>query len=360
MADFKTQRGFEDNWRPPAKVRKVITPLSLPLATGGGSLAGVKARMARIASRAPEVMVKITGRTYSADHVKAHLDYISRNGKLELECDGGDRMIGRRDVHDLADSWGVESAIGTGRKNSSTSISVVFSMPPGTDPDKLRDAVRSLARTMFEGKHDYAMALHTDGKHPHVHLTLRSTGHDGQRLNPRKADLAQWRQVFAERLRERGIEAEATPRRARGVVRKAERMPVRKARERFQAGRGKEPSVTASARHQVTRDVLRPSEAPPRPWEDKIAARQTAIRKNYIEGAKALARSQNPSDVQLARDIHRFVSTMPPPVLQRHILGQQVVTAYRERGAFKTPERAQDAQAVDRLPSIKPDRDRSR
>ncbi|MDP9108360.1 MAG: hypothetical protein M3N23_04730, partial [Pseudomonadota bacterium] len=37
-----------------------------------------KARLHRIAHRAPEVMVKITGRTRgTAGHLKAHLDYIT-------------------------------------------------------------------------------------------------------------------------------------------------------------------------------------------------------------------------------------------------------------------------------------------
>ena len=39
-------------------------------------------------------------------------------------------------------------------------------------------------------------------------------------------------------VRDRSIEAEATPRRTRGVTRKAERTPIRKMRERFVADRG--------------------------------------------------------------------------------------------------------------------------
>lgn len=46
---------------------------------------------------------------------------------------------------------------------------------------------------------------------------MRALGDHGERLNPRKADLEAWRQAFAQALRDRGVEAEATPRRARGV-----------------------------------------------------------------------------------------------------------------------------------------------
>lgn len=67
-------------------------------------------------------------------------------------------------------------------------------------------------------------------------LAVRSLGEDGERLNPRKANLEQWRQVFA-RLRGRGHRSRATLRRTRGIVRKPERIPVRKLFERHDAAR---------------------------------------------------------------------------------------------------------------------------
>jgi hypothetical protein len=39
---------------------------------------------------------------------------------------------------------------------------------------------------------------------------VRAEGSDGKRLNPRKEDLHRWRETFAQRLRDWGIEAEAT------------------------------------------------------------------------------------------------------------------------------------------------------
>lgn len=48
-----------------------------------------------------------------------------------------------------------------------------------------------------------------------VHMSICALGHSGERLNSKKADLETWRQVFASELRDRGVEAEATPRRAR-------------------------------------------------------------------------------------------------------------------------------------------------
>jgi len=64
------------------------------------------------------------------------------------------------------------------------------------------------------------MVLHTfetdpdpnAARHPHVHLTVKTAGFDGTRLNPRKPDLQRWREGFAEALREHGIEATTTSR----------------------------------------------------------------------------------------------------------------------------------------------------
>ena len=76
------------------------------------------------------------------------------------------------------------------------------------------------------------MARHEDTDHPHVHVAVRAVGHDGLRLAPGPADLQQWRERFARELRRLGVEAEATPRQARGHVSKAERLPVNKIKQR--------------------------------------------------------------------------------------------------------------------------------
>lgn len=45
---------------------------------------------------------------------------------------------------------------------------IVLSMPDGTPPEKLLAPSRNFAR--FTALHRYALALHTDERHPHVHL----------------------------------------------------------------------------------------------------------------------------------------------------------------------------------------------
>jgi len=49
-------------------------------------------------------------------------------------------------------------------------------------------------------KHRYAMVLHTDQAHPHVHLVVSAHDRENGRLNINKADL-RWREQFARHLR---------------------------------------------------------------------------------------------------------------------------------------------------------------
>jgi hypothetical protein len=238
MTDIHMVRGCEDVWRPPVGQR-IVQPRTVlrPSQASGGN---ARARLERVAARAPEVMVKVTGRTRDSAHLRAHLDCISRNGQLELEGADGALITSRRDVAELADDWSA-TALGyePRRKDSPIIHSVILSMPAGTSEIVVRDAARSFAADMFAGRHDYVFTLHTDTPRPHVHLAVCSRGHGGDRLNPKKADLELWRQTFAQALRDRGVEAEATPRRARGVTRKAERTPLRKIRDRQEAGDGR-------------------------------------------------------------------------------------------------------------------------
>src|SRR3546814_5506069 len=102
---------------------------------------------------------------------------------------------------------------------------MVFSMPPGTDPELVREAVRELAESDMANRR-WVMALHTDEAHPHVHLIIAGRDNDGRRFNPDCAFLQHCRERFAENLRARGIEADATKRQARSYPPKSVPTPV--------------------------------------------------------------------------------------------------------------------------------------
>jgi hypothetical protein len=62
----------------------------------------------RTVRRTPEAVVKVLPR--ASNDLKAvgkHLDYIGRNGELELETDDGDRLSGRIGM-DLLDDWDLD------------------------------------------------------------------------------------------------------------------------------------------------------------------------------------------------------------------------------------------------------------
>src|SRR5437762_1770342 len=99
----------------------------------------------------------------------------------------------------------------------------MFSMPPGTPPEKVREAVRNFAREEFWGQHRYAFVLHTDEPHPHVHLVMKAVSEQGVRLNIKKATLRHWRTEFAHHLTLLGVAANATERAVRGETRKAKK-----------------------------------------------------------------------------------------------------------------------------------------
>lgn len=216
---------------------------SKPLLSGMGKAKANKTRnirvglprenATRVSRGSPEVLVKISGFTKGATHLKAHMTYISRNGKIDLEDQNGATYEGLAEVSSLCSEWGQTiSQANTPRINRRDTVKLVLSMPPGTDPDALQRAARSFAMTQFEN-HAYLFAVHTDEAHPHAHLTVHMQGMDGARLNPRKADLHRWRERFAHCLLNEGVDCVATPRSARNQKR-GQRQARRHADERRQ------------------------------------------------------------------------------------------------------------------------------
>jgi MobA/VirD2-like, nuclease domain len=174
----------------------------------------------RTVTRVPEVMLKVSGGARTLQGVRTHFDYIGREGRGVIETDDGDRIREKGFEKALVENWDLDldvqrqhtqRAIAAGRRTPRLVYNLVFSMPKGTPADKLQRAVRVFAREKF-ARHRFAMALHTDQGHPHVHMVVRAKGEQGERLNIRKATLREWRRDFAQRLREQGVEANATER----------------------------------------------------------------------------------------------------------------------------------------------------
>lgn len=275
---------------------------------GVGSLSGPERDLIlRTARRVPEVMVKVSGGGRNLTGVQRHLQYIDRKGTLDMETDSGVIREPGMERHLLLD-WDIDleerprawELARAGRKPVKLVHNVIFSMPPGTDPKKVLRAVRKLAVNQWALKHRYAMVLHTDEPHPHVHVVVKAMSEQGRRLNIRKATLRDWRQQFALNLRDLGVAANATERAVRGVT----RTPLPNGMYRA-ALRGESTRL-----HQLDagRDTMRQSATRSVASNNSDAATQREI----LKGWRAIHDSfLSGAEDELANTVHRFMRRLP-------------------------------------------------
>ena len=238
---------------------------------------------ATVVRRAPQVKVKVTGGGRGMKAVAAHLRYISRGGRLEMEDERGQTMRGKDALHELADDWRYGGSLIEDVSPRREAFNIMLSMPRGTDPLSVQWAAREFAKAEL-ADHKLVMVLHDQQANPHVHISVRAESRHGKRLNPRKTDLHRWRETFAEKLRERGIEAEASRQATRGVTRNHPQLWQVKAAEQ---GR-----------------LLRPRSRHRR--GAAVAASRAEAQRAWQGIAAALARSGDPDDRKHAAVIERF------------------------------------------------------
>ncbi len=238
--------------------------------------------------RDPQVMVKLLSDQKGMRDVRKVLKYISRDHTLPLQdeqrvvYEGAAATVGLAEQFRYA-SYTVPEDDGKWRET----FHMELGMSRGTvDVSTLQESVRAFAEAEFPG-HKYAWAFHDHQEHPHVHLVVRTVNSDFKRLNPRKADLHRWRETFAAELRLRGVEARATRRATRGAT-KASTV-------QWEADAAEQGRLRKSRGNGV---ALR---------EDTMLAALTAWKHVY----NALAKSDDPRDQQLARDIKAYLARTP-------------------------------------------------
>lgn len=300
VAAVAAKRSMSGLYVPPRKKKPAGGAVGQGGVTGGAN--SIRSKLGSITKKPPQVMVKISGGGKGMKQIKDHLDYISRNGKIDLENEDGDILSGKEDLGELRDEWQVSGGFRIPEEGDKReSFNIIFSMPEGTNELAVKRAVRDFAAQEFDN-HRYAMALHTfdtdpdpePSKHPHVHLVVKARGFDGIRLNPRKADLQRWREGFAEALREHGVEAAATKR-----VQRMQRTQSPKVTRYLST----EKQMTKTGR--VPTKVRRSTPDPIRVQKAKDTAKQ--IWGGYREVAKALAASEDVEDRKLAVGlVHRL------------------------------------------------------
>lgn len=312
---------------------------SNPRQSGGGrsqqsttmtmASAAAKARLSRVATRTPEVMVKITGHAKGAKQLKAHMDYMTRESTLTA-FNERDEVVGDADsLKEIRDDWLSDEQ--HGRKNGRLSTNIALSIRNG-DREALLGAGRAFAAQAFDG-HDYLIVMHTDTQHPHLHLTVRNRAEDGSRLHVPKGKPQEWRETFAAELRERGINAEATSRAERGKTRKGERAGIRHIRER------KTPEHDKSAVAQAMGPDKRSDQD--QPWRPKIRERQSMVRTQWRQVIGELEQGGE-ADQQLAKQAQQFVAQMPAVETREDALRREIAASQ------KTDKTADKDQGLDR------------
>jgi len=287
-------------------------------------------QIARTTGRVPEVMVKVSGGARTLAGVERHMDYVSRKGELGMESDTGERLRSRGFEADLIRDWNLDleahqrqnqRSIRAGRKPPKLVHNVIFSMPPGTPPEAVLLAVRKLAVEKFALKHRYAMVLHTDEPHPHVHLVVKAMSERGERLNIRKATLREWRQQFATNLRQLGVAANATERAVRGETR------TRKSDGIFRASKRGESTHMRDLVQRVAADIAKGSVTP-----EQGRVKLSATRKVVVDGWRAVSdRLKDDGYAELAKQVDIFIDRMPSVQTEKERVLEQLRRPTRTR-----------------------------
>ena len=302
------------------------------------------AQLAFIAStvrRTPEVMIKMLnqgGRDLGS--IARHLKYLDRDGELEIETDDGDRLEGKGAFKALLDDWDLDldakrpaTADHKPRRMGNQPKLVhkmIFSMPAGTPPGKVLAAVKNFAREEFGAKHRYAMVLHTDEPHPHVHMVVKAMGYDGTRLNIRKETLREWRRQFAQHLREQGVAANATERAVRGVTNPRKHDAIYRAERRGDSTHWRQRTAA------VAREMTPDGEIKPERQKTQLLETRRRIVRGWNEVADDLVRQ---GEAKLALEVRRYVTQLPPVRTEREWIRDR--TLEQTRGGER-------AQLVDR------------
>jgi hypothetical protein len=288
--------------------------------------AGQIERIRLTVHRAPEVVVKVSGGGRNAGGVKAHFAYLARHGKLDIETDDGRVLNGHGAPRELVEDWNLDAgraSTGVGRSSPGRGAkqvhNIVLSMPRRTNPEKLLSAARAFAKDEFEGRNRYALVLHTDQEHPHVHLVVKAIGLNGERLRIQRETLRTWREHFAKQLRSRGIAANATHRAVRGENRAAKKDGIHRS-----IARGESTHLDEKLQQVVT-EIYR-GQLTPGPGKAALSEARRTVVQGWLTAADQLRRQ---GESGLAQDVEQFAQQMPAVRTEKEMLAAHMLTHLR-------------------------------
>jgi hypothetical protein len=139
-----------------------------------------------------------------------------------------------------------------------------------------------------------------------------------KKLELRKADLHQLREVFAEAAREQGVMLAASSRAARGIGRKGVKQSLHHLR-----AKGVVPKVQKQAVEELAEE-LKLGDLQEKPWEKAMRLRHGLEKKAYLEDAMRIRAAAGKEDahgkakfLQAAKDLEQFAKTMAVPKTRR-------------------------------------------
>jgi hypothetical protein len=272
--------------------------------------------------------------------VHRHLAYLNRKGGLEIETDEGERVAGDGVEKQLLEDWDLDLEedrrrvdLGPLKDRFPPKLvhKILFSMPAGTPPKKVLEAVKDFAREEFALQHRYAMVLHTDEPHPHVHMVVKAVSEQGVRLNIRKATLRRWRKEFARHLRAHGVEANATERAVRGNRLPAKLDGIYRAEQR---GESRHTRTRAEA---VGRKLLKGDFRVEHGKARLVETRREVERGWFAVSDILMAEGRR----KLAHEVWRFAAEMPPPKTEPELIAENLRGRVRDArtrdGPAQTP-----------------------
>lgn len=287
------------------------------------------ATIERTIRRTPEVMVKVLPKdSNTLQSVSRHFSYIGRNGNLELEIDDGERVQGQHAGKRLLEDWDLDldeyrrqmGLAPVSGRSPKLVHKIVLSMPPGTPAKGVLEAARNFAREQFALKHRYALVLHADEPHPHVHLVVKAVTEQGVRLHTHPATLREWRHEFARHLREQGIAANATERAVRGQTRTHKTDGIYRATLRGNSIQTRDRATSVAAE-------LHRSHLGIEAGKRKLIETRKAVERGWLAASAALVTQGRH---ELAAEIHRFLAQIPQPQTERERIATALLAMRRQ------------------------------
>ncbi len=222
-------------------------------------------------------VMKVTTRHKTISTVKSNLEYISRNGQVELEFSDGSTANGKTAA--TVGMAKLDDRLGWKTK----AIGLVISSPSGTDSEVWKKVAREWGEKNFGDVGAYAFAVHTDTNNPHAHFLIGAKTYARTQLQIDREDIARMRSSLAEIARENGIELTSINRAEKG------KSPALESRNHFEKQILKNGDLPDRMRKKLYLAVGADIQGVEMPDKDSTAKEAQRIKKLHVEIASGYA-----------------------------------------------------------------------